>query len=116
AAQAGERGLLRRSEAGSGEGAGVEDGSVADAPGQAAGVRVRSLPVAQWAKILHVTPSAVYKQLAKREVKPRSTSGPQSRGKMLVSENRIRIAFPGRLQAKVGENRILTELFEKLDS
>jgi len=35
---------------------------------------------------------------------------------MLVSENRIRIAFPGRLQAKVGENRILTELFEKLDS
>jgi hypothetical protein len=72
--------------------------------------------VAQWAKILHVTPSAVYKQLAKHEVRSRSTSGPQSRGKIIVGENRIRLAFPGRLQAKTGENRILTELFEKLDS
>lgn len=73
---------------------------------------MRTLTITEWAKRLGVTPRAVYKRLSAAGLRtPGSCQRP-----MRVTENRIRLAYPGRLESVAGENRILTEFVEKLDT
>jgi hypothetical protein len=73
---------------------------------------MKTLAVSEWAKRLGVTPRAIYKKLTVRGLR---TIGSR-KGPMMVTENRIRLAFPGRLEAVAGENRLLTEFVEKLET